>query len=98
MRRARFLRTFSSRHSGAIRPNIALLNATLPIDVNDKKPRQVPSPKRFEAFLDPMNNWVVWDHEEQYFAEVGARYLESLPEERAKAFCTMLNILLSKND
>lgn len=45
-----------------------------------------------------MNNWVVWDHQEQYFAEVGTRYLQSLPEERAKAFCTMLNILLSKDD
>jgi hypothetical protein len=45
-----------------------------------------------------MNNWVVWDHEERYFAEVGTRHLLSLPEERAKAFCTMLNILLSKDD
>jgi hypothetical protein len=53
---------------------------------------------RFEAFLDPMNNWVVWDHKEHFFAEVGTRHLQSLPEERAKAFCTMLNILLSKND
>jgi len=53
---------------------------------------------RFEAFLDPMNNWVVWDHQEQYFAEVGTRHLQSLPEQRAKAFCTMLNILLSRND
>jgi hypothetical protein len=56
------------------------------------------SPERFEVFPDPMNNWVVWDRKEQYFAEVGTRYLQSLPEERAKAFCTMLNILLSKND
>jgi hypothetical protein len=53
---------------------------------------------RFEAFLDPMNNWVVWDTKKQYFAEVGTRYLQSLPEERAKAFCTMLNILFSKPD
>jgi hypothetical protein len=45
-----------------------------------------------------MNNWVVWDRKEQYFAEVGTRYLQSLPEERAKAFCTMLNILLPTND
>lgn len=56
------------------------------------------SSERFEAFPDPMNNWVVWDRKEQYFAEVGTRYLQSLPEERAKAFCKMLNILLSKND
>jgi hypothetical protein len=53
---------------------------------------------RFEAFLDPMNNWVVWDKNERYFAEVGTRYLLSLPEERAKAFCTMLNILFSGKD
>jgi hypothetical protein len=53
---------------------------------------------RFETFLDPMNNWVVWDTKEEYFAEVGTRYLMALPEERAKAFCTMLNILFSKKD
>jgi hypothetical protein len=81
-----------------MRQNIALLNATLPGNVSDEKQREVPSPKRFEAFLDPMNNWVVWDHKERYFAEVGTRHLLSLPEERAKAFRTMLNILLSKND
>jgi hypothetical protein len=51
---------------------------------------------RFEAFLDPINNWVVWNTKDEYFAEVGARYLMSLPEERAKAYCTMLNILFSK--
>jgi hypothetical protein len=78
-----------------IRQNIAVLDATLPTNVNDKKKRKVHM--RFEAFLDPLNNWVVWDTKEQYFAEVGTRYLLSLPEERAKAFCTMLNILLSRD-
>ena len=81
-----------------MRQNIAFLNATLASNVSNEKKRQVPSPKRFETFLDPMNNWVVWDHEERYFAEVGTRHLLSLPEKRARAFCTMLNILLSKND
>jgi hypothetical protein len=70
------------------------LIATLRTNANDKKKRQVQM--RFEAFLDPMNNWVVWDTKEQYFAEVGTSYLQSLPEERAKAFCTMLNFLFSK--
>jgi hypothetical protein len=79
-----------------LRQTIAFLNATLRANVNDKKKRQ--AHMRFEAFLDPMNNWVVWDTKEQYFAEVGTRYLLSLPEERAKAFCTMLNILLSEKD
>jgi hypothetical protein len=78
-----------------LRQTIAFLNATLRANVNDKKKRQ--AHMRFEAFLDPMNNWVVWDTKEQYFAEVGTRYLLSLPEERAKAFCTMLNILLSRD-
>jgi hypothetical protein len=68
----------------------------LPANVNDKKKRL--AHMRFEAFIDPMNNWVVWDTKEQYFAEVGTRYLQSLPEQRAKAFCTMLNILFPKND
>jgi hypothetical protein len=58
----------------------------------------MPVSMQFEAFLDPMDNWVVWDCKEQYFAEVGTRYLQSLPEGQAKAFCIMLNILLSKND
>jgi hypothetical protein len=66
--------------------------------VNDKKKLQVHTHIRFEAFLDPMNNWVVWDSKEQYFAEVGTRYLLSLPEERAKAFCIMLNILFPKKE
>jgi len=36
-----------------------------------------------------MNNWVVWDHKEQYFAEVGTRYLQSLPKkgQRRSAKC-----------
>jgi hypothetical protein len=53
---------------------------------------------RFETFLDPINNWMVWDTKDEYFAEVGTRYLLSLPEQRAKAFCTMLNILFPKTD
>jgi hypothetical protein len=79
-----------------MRQNTAFLILTLCTNANDKKKRKVRM--RFEAFLDPMNNWVVWDTKEQYFAEVGTRYLQSLPEERAKAFCTMLNILFSKPD
>ena len=60
-------------------------------NVNDKKKRH--AQMRFEAFLDPLDNWVVWDTKEEYFAEVGTRYLLSLPEQRAKAFCAMLNML-----
>jgi hypothetical protein len=71
------------------------LDATLLANVNDKKKRH--APMRFEAFLDPLNNWVVWDTKEQYFAEVGTRYLASLPEERAKAFCAMLNMLFARD-
>jgi hypothetical protein len=81
-----------SFNSGIVSKNIK----RTPANVNDKKKRQ--AHMRFEAFLDPMNNWVVWDTKERYFAEVGTRYLLSLPEERAKAFCTMLNILFSEKD
>jgi hypothetical protein len=63
----------------------------LPAHVNDKKKRQA------QMLFDPMNNWVGWDTKKQYFAEVGTRYLLSLPEQRAKAFCTMLDILFPKN-
>jgi hypothetical protein len=77
-----------------MRQNIAFLNATLSADINNNKKRHM----RFEAFLDPINNWVVWDTKEEYFAEVGTRYLQALPEDSAKAFCTMLNILFPKKD
>ena len=51
-------------------------------------------PPRFEIFLDPLNNWTVWDNQEDDFAEVGTRYLFSLPEREATAFCFLLNMLL----
>jgi hypothetical protein len=81
-----------------MRQNIAFLNATLRTNVNDKKKKKRQVHMRFETFLDPINNWVVWDTKDEYFAEVGTRYLLSLPEQRAKAFCTMLNILFSEKD
>jgi hypothetical protein len=62
------------------------------------KKRQLLAPldeDRFEAFPDPFNNWIVWDNKEDDFAEVGTKYLRFLTETEAKAFCTLLNILLS---
>jgi hypothetical protein len=50
---------------------------------------------RFEAFADPLNAWVVWDNKEEFFAEVGSKYLHFLTETEARAFCTLLNMLLS---
>jgi hypothetical protein len=50
---------------------------------------------RFEAFPDPFNHWIVWDNQEDDFAEVGTTYLRFLPETEARAFCTLLNMLLS---
>ena len=40
------------------------------------------SDDRFEAFPDPLNNWIVWDRDEDDFAEVGTQILSSLPESR----------------
>jgi hypothetical protein len=55
------------------------------------------SDDRFEAFPDPANNWIVWDREEDDFAEVGTRILWSLPQSRALALCFLLN-KMSKAD
>lgn len=52
--------------------------------------------ERFEAFPDPFDNWMVWDLEEDGLAEVGTRRLHSLSEVSARAFCSLLNKLLSK--
>lgn len=51
--------------------------------------------QRFEAFPDPVNNWIVWDRIEDDYAEVGTHRLRSLSEAQAKAFCFLLNRLLS---
>jgi hypothetical protein len=56
------------------------------------------SDDRFEAFPDPVDNWIVWDREENAFAEVGTHTLWSLSQSRAEAFCFLLNKLFSKAD
>jgi len=52
--------------------------------------------QRFEAFPDPCGNWIVWDNDEDNFAEVGTRYLTSLSESSARSFCSLLNRLLPR--
>lgn len=52
---------------------------------------------RFEVFPDPADNWIVWDCEENDFAEIGTHILWSLSQSRAEAFCFLLN-KLSKTD
>jgi hypothetical protein len=64
----------------APRRNIGFLERYVAFNVSYERYRQMPVSMQFEAFLDPMDNWVVWDCKEQYFAEVGTRYLQSLPE------------------
>jgi hypothetical protein len=54
------------------------------------------SDKRFEAFPDPCDNWMVWDNDEDDFAEVGTQYLTYLPERAARAFCSLLNRTLPR--
>jgi hypothetical protein len=51
---------------------------------------------RFEACPDPLDNWLVWDLDEDDLAEVGTRRLHALSEISARAFCSLLNKLLSK--
>jgi hypothetical protein len=46
-------------------------------------------------YPDPFNNWIVWDRIEDDFAEVGTHLLRSASEQRAKAFCSLLNRLFS---
>jgi hypothetical protein len=53
--------------------------------------------QRFETFPDPFFNWIVWDRNEDDFAEVGTHRLRSLSEANAKAFCSLLNRLFSKS-
>ena len=48
---------------------------------------------RFEVFPDPLNNWIVWDGDEDNVAEVGTQSLQYLLESRACAFCSLLNRL-----
>jgi hypothetical protein len=51
---------------------------------------------RFETFPDPVDNWMVWDLDEDDFAEVGTRPLHALTEVSARAFCSLLNKLFPK--
>jgi hypothetical protein len=53
------------------------------------------SDDRFEAFPDPLNNWIVWDRDRDEFAEVGTQVLSSLTQFQARAFCSLLNRLKS---
>jgi hypothetical protein len=39
---------------------------------------------RFEVFPDPLNNWIVWDGDEDNVAEVGTQSLQYLLEGRAR--------------
>jgi hypothetical protein len=69
---------------------------------NDKSTRDIKrrdleeTDQRFETFPDPICNWIVWDRNEDDFAEVGTHRLRSLSEAKAKAFCSLLNRLFSK--
>jgi hypothetical protein len=51
---------------------------------------------RFETFPDPVDNWMVWDLDEDDLAEVGTRRLHALTEVSARAFCSLLNKLFPK--
>jgi hypothetical protein len=50
--------------------------------------------QRFEAFPDPMGNWMVWDCQNDDFAMIGTQRMWMLTEQRAQSACVTLNALL----
>jgi hypothetical protein len=54
--------------------------------------------ERFESFPDPLDNWMVWDNDEDDVAEVDTQRLHALTQVTARVFCTLLNKLFSQND
>ena len=52
---------------------------------------------RFEAFPDPLNNWIVWDLRQEDFAVHNGQFTDCLNEHEAKAICRMLNQRESEN-
>jgi hypothetical protein len=52
--------------------------------------------ERFEAFPDPLNNWIVWDVDEDRIAEAQNQLLQFLTEDKARELCALLNRLDSK--
>jgi hypothetical protein len=50
--------------------------------------------QRFEAFPDPIGNWMVWDCQNDDFAMIGTQRMWMLTEQRAKSACVTLNALL----
>jgi hypothetical protein len=52
--------------------------------------------ERFEAFPDPLNNWIVWDRDEDCVAEANNQFLQFLSEGKARELCSLLNRLISK--
>jgi hypothetical protein len=52
--------------------------------------------ERFEVFPDPLNNWIVWDRDEDCVAEANNQLLQFLSEGKARELCLLLNRLISK--
>jgi hypothetical protein len=52
--------------------------------------------ERFEVFPDPLNNWIVWDREEDCVAEANNQLLQFLSEGNARELWSLLNRLISK--
>jgi hypothetical protein len=48
---------------------------------------------RYETFPDPIDNWIVWDNEEDAVAILGTEPLWSLMEAEAHRACDLLNEL-----
>jgi hypothetical protein len=74
--------------SGAARQNIAFLNATSSSTLTTRSHDKCPYLRGLKLWLGIIKS---------IFRRSRNEHLQSLPEERARAFCTMLNMLLSKN-
>ncbi|MDQ8732183.1 hypothetical protein [Bradyrhizobium sp. LHD-71] len=50
---------------------------------------------RFEAFPDPLDNWLIWDLHDSHFALLGERLAVGLSEQEANSICVLLNYVSS---
>jgi hypothetical protein len=95
--RVSIVRTSDAKHFFEQR-NFTIFNFKKSVSAFGKMKALESSDDRFEAFPDLSNNWIVWDRDQDDFAEVGTLILGSLPESRARAFCSLLNRLFSKSN
>jgi hypothetical protein len=53
---------------------------------------------QFEAFPDPLDNWIVWDLERDDFAMLGSIPANYLSQDDAIAACKLLNRIAARRN